>query len=138
MVGVFFGREASSLSGDELDLLTEKICRHPGLLTYWQEPDTDLKLVGRTLYKQSPVYTLLLTAKGRAPTTFISMKKLSGHCSLLRCPRTPALRAFITLLSIRSTDRPAARFFHSSRLNLRTQSKTQKSLAYQCVGWATH
>lgn len=65
-----FGREASSLSGDELDLLTEKICRHPGLLTYWQEPDTDLKLVGRTLYKQSPVYTLLLTAKGRTPTTF--------------------------------------------------------------------
>ena len=65
-----YGREASSLSGDELDALTEKVCRHPGLLTYWQEPDTDLKLVGRTLYKQLPVYTLLLTAKGRSPTTF--------------------------------------------------------------------
>jgi predicted aspartyl protease/tetratricopeptide (TPR) repeat protein len=65
-----FGREASSLSGDELDALTEKVCRHPGLLTYWQEPDTDLKLVGRTLYKQLPVYTLVLTAKGRSPTTF--------------------------------------------------------------------
>ncbi len=65
-----FGREASSLSGEELDAFTEKVCRHPGLLTYWQEPDTDLKLVGRTLYKQAPVYTLLLTAKGRTPTTF--------------------------------------------------------------------
>ncbi|HNB20960.1 MAG TPA: retropepsin-like aspartic protease, partial [Candidatus Melainabacteria bacterium] len=65
-----YGREASSLSGDELDALTEKVCRHPGLLTYWQEPDTELKLVGRTLYKQSPVYTLALVAKGRTPTTF--------------------------------------------------------------------
>lgn len=65
-----YGREASALSGDELDALTEKVCRHPGLLTYWQEPDTELKLVGRTLYKQSPVYTLALVAKGRTPTTF--------------------------------------------------------------------
>ncbi len=65
-----YGKEASMLSGDELDALTEKVCRHPGLLTYWQEPDTELKLVGRTLYKQLPVYTLTLTAKGRTPTTF--------------------------------------------------------------------
>lgn len=64
------GKEASALSGDELDALTEKVCRHPGLLTYWQEPDTELKLVGRTLYKQLPVYTLTLVAKGRTPTTF--------------------------------------------------------------------
>lgn len=65
-----FGKEASALAGDELDALTEKVCRHPGLLTYWQEPDTELKLVGRTLYKQLPVYTLTLVAKGRTPTTF--------------------------------------------------------------------
>ncbi|MBX9949266.1 MAG: aspartyl protease family protein [Candidatus Obscuribacterales bacterium] len=65
-----FGKEASALAGDELDALTEKVCRHPGLLTYWQEPDTELKLVGRTLYKQLPVYTLTLIAKGRTPTTF--------------------------------------------------------------------
>lgn len=64
------GKEASAMSGDELDALTEKVCRHPGLLTYWQEPDTELKLVGRTLYKQLPVYTLTLVAKGRSPTTF--------------------------------------------------------------------
>jgi len=64
------GKEASALSGDELDVLTEKVCRHPGLLTYWQEPDTELKLLGRTLYKQLPVYTLSLVAKGRTPTTF--------------------------------------------------------------------
>lgn len=64
------GKEASQLSGDELDALTEKICRHPGLLTYWQEPDTEVKLVGRTLYKQLPVYTLSFNAKGRSPTTF--------------------------------------------------------------------
>lgn len=64
------GKEASQLSGDELDALTEKVCRHPGLLTYWQEPDTEVKLVGRTLYKQLPVYTLSFNAKGRSPTTF--------------------------------------------------------------------
>jgi len=64
------GKEASQLSGEELDLMTEKVCRHPGLLTYWQEPDTDVKLVGRTLYKQLPVYTLSFIAKGRSPTTF--------------------------------------------------------------------
>lgn len=64
------GREASSLSGDELDRLTEKVCRHPGLLTYWQEPDTEVRLLGRTLYKQAPVYTVLLSAKGRTDTTF--------------------------------------------------------------------
>lgn len=64
------GKDITTLAGTKLDENTDKVSRHPGLLTFWQEPDTALRLIGRTNYKQQPVYTLELSGKGRPNTTF--------------------------------------------------------------------
>lgn len=69
------GKDITTLAGTKLDENTDKVSRHPGLLTYWQEPDTALRLLGSTNYKQQRVYTLELSGKGRPNTTFFVDQK---------------------------------------------------------------
>lgn len=63
------GGEVSNLSPDKLVWLDEQQQRQPTLLTRFQEKGYSFVLMGRTQYKQIPVYAIEVSKEGSSPTT---------------------------------------------------------------------
>jgi Aspartyl protease len=63
------GGEVSNLSPDKLVWLDEQQQRQPTLLTRFQEKGYNFTLMGRTQYKQIPVYAIEVAKEGSNPTT---------------------------------------------------------------------
>jgi predicted aspartyl protease len=61
--------EVSNLSPDKLVWLDEQQQRQPTLLTRFQEKGYNFTLMGRTQFKQIPVYAIEIAKEGSSPTT---------------------------------------------------------------------
>lgn len=63
------GKDLSDLSKEEFDFVNEKLERQPTLLTLWQEPGVNFKLVGPAQYKDQPVFAVEVGRDEKSPTT---------------------------------------------------------------------
>ncbi|HEY9788454.1 MAG TPA: aspartyl protease family protein [Candidatus Obscuribacterales bacterium] len=63
------GGDVMDLSKEEFDAINQKLLRQPALMTLWQEPGVNFELVGRTQYKQIPVFAITVSSETLPQTT---------------------------------------------------------------------